>query len=681
MINFLFILFGVLFIAFVITGIIHFRNVKKSQVNKEYIGQSQARMNQFYQKSYVFFLRVPFLRRHVERIKLRLAAINPYDEMTIRKETMRITLRTLTIVFLGVIVFAIVSRSVMGTIFAIMGAILINSFLITLFVKKEEDRLLYQFIDFLEENRHEFQDSKMVEDSMYRGAQISAHSIKLQIEKIHRILTSKDPKKELDAFYNVAPNRYLKIYAGVSHLVMEYGDRMLSKGSMYLNSMNKMVREIRDDLLRRNRLSFKLSNLTWIALLPILLSFPLVLWAETFFPVMKEFYSGRMGYVIRLLIYAASIICYLLIRKIGEIEDARYIAPVARRNWEAKLYKIPLIKVLIDRIVPPKQTKKHYKVTSLLKQSNSPLVMEWFYIQRVAVSLACFILVIALSLFLHWNAVHQVLNSPTLENYSLVGEVNEKDLQESQERTVFDNQVIQDIKGVGELTRQTISNKVEELAPNQLDATEINNVVSRIAGKVLILDNAYFKWYELLIALGFAVVGFNIPYWILMFQRKMRAMEMQNEVDQFHTLISILSEFDRASVQTILEWIERYALIFKAPLQKCLNNYDRGAVKALQQLKEDAPFSSFAKIVNRLLRAVEKIPVKQAFDDLEMQQEYHREIKLERMNRLISKKGYLGEMIGWTPVIMLIGLFLVFPMMYMSFKNMSDLMSRLQNLI
>lgn len=677
--KFLWILTGILSIATVITGIFYLYSYKKGQ-SSTYVNDSKARLHIFYQKAYILFLRIPFLRRQIERIKLRLAAINPYDEMTLRKHTMRLTLRTLLILFLGIVGFSLLSRSLMGTVFAIMGAILLNSILITLFVKKEEDRLLIQFIDYLEENRHEFQDSKTVDDSMYHAAQVSSHSIKLQIERIHRILTSKEPKKELDSFYNVAPNRYLKIYAGVSHLIMEYGDRMLSKGSMYLNAINKMVREIRDDLLRRNRLSYRLNNLTLLALLPILLSFPLVFWAETYFPVMKQFYDGSTGYIVRLIVYASSILCYLLVRKIGEIEDARYIAPMARKNWEEKLYQISMVKVVIDRIVPSKQTKKYYSITSLLKQSNSPLKIEWFYIQRIVVSLACFIIAIVLSIFLHWNATQQVLKNPTLDSFSLVGAVSEKELQEGIEKTEFDNQVIQSLEGVGELTRESIISKVNELSPKQMEAFQINNTVNRIIGKIIILENSYFKWYELLVAILIAIVGFFIPMWILMFQRKMRAMEMQNEVDQFHTLISILSEFDRVSVQTILEWMERYALIFKTPLQKCLNNYDRGAEKALLQLKEDAPFSSFAKIVNRLLRAVEKIPVREAFDDLEMQQEYHREQKIERMNRMINKKVFWGRLIGWTPTILLIGLFLLVPMLYISFTNMTDLMSRLQNL-
>lgn len=682
--KFITILLIICFVALLISGAAFFfsrHRAKKKRALGLGASSSRAQMALFYQRSYTQFMKVPIVRRHIERIKLRLANINPYDELTLRRETMRITLWTLTLLFLGVVAFALISQSLVGTLFAIMGAILLNSLLITVFVKRVEDRLLVQFTNFLEEMRHEYQDSRMIDEAMYRAAQVSPHEIKLQIEKIHRILTSKDPKKELDAFYSVAPNRYLKIFAGVSHLVMEHGDKNIEKGSMYLNALNKLVRDIRDDIMRRRRLSYRLSNLTFIALIPILMTFPIELWAKTFFPVMRDFYDGKIGYILRLVIDAASIIFYLLVRKVSELEDARYIAPVGRRNWEKKVYQWPIVKAVVERIVPGKRTTKRFRVERLLKESNSPLIIEWFYIQRIAVSLACFSMVVVLSIFLHWNASHHILHDPTLDQTSLVGSLTPKEAEQARQRTNMDNQVIQDLKGVDKVSRNLIRDKIIEVSADpKMDSSVLNTTISRIQNKMWVLDNEYFKWWELLLAFGFGVVGFFAPYWMVVFQRKMRIQEMQNEVDHFHTLISILAEFERSSAGTILEWMERYAIIFKPALQKCLNNFDRGAERALAQLKEEAPFGSFIKIANRLIRAVEKISVKEAFDDLEMQQEYHREQKIERMNRLINKKVFLGRIFGWSPIAMLVGLFLLFPMLYVSFKNMGELMSQLQNL-
>ena len=46
----------------------------------------------------------------------------------------------------------------------------------------------------------------------------------------------------------------------------------------------------------------------------------------------------------------------------------------------------------------------------------------------------------------------------------------------------------------------------------------------------------------------------------------MRAMEMEDEVMQFQTIILMLMYIERISVEYIIEWLARYANIFKDPL-------------------------------------------------------------------------------------------------------------------
>lgn len=666
-------------IALFISGATYFVSQRKAKP----VGYSGARkitnkrLMVFYQISYVEFSKLPFLSKLIRRVRFRLSTINPYDELTLRKETMRITLRVLAISLVVITTMAIFSKSFVMVLFTIMGVVVLNTLLISIFVKRVEDRLLVQFVNYLEEVRHDYQELKLVDESIYQGAQRSPHDMKLQAERIHDILTSKDPKKELEAFYAVALNRYLKLFAGVSYLVMEHGDRVVSKGSMYLNALSKLVREIRDDVLRRRRLSYKLSNLSLFALLPILFTFPIETWATTYFPIMKQFYAGNIGYILRIILYSACIIFYLLVRKIGEIEDARYTAVGSRRNWEKHVYNLPGARWFIDRIVPSKRTRKHYQITLLLKESNSPLTIEWFYIQRIVVSLACFIGVIALSIFLHWNTSHQILTNLTTETPHMMGFMTEDEKLRAKELTDFDNAVIRDLKGADTLTRDAVLERVMLLPDAPTENTALSKTVTRITEKMEVLNNQYFKWWELLIAIGTSCIGFFIPLWITQFQRRMRILEIQNEVDQFHVVISILSQFERMNVQTILEWMERYSIIFRPALRKCIVNFDSGPERAIVELKEDAPFISFVRIINRLQLALEKIPLIQAFDDLELEQEFHREQKMDRMNRLISKKVLWGRICGWTPFYMCVLLYLLFPMLYVSIGQMDKTMSNL----
>lgn len=632
----------------------------------------------FYQKSYVKLQKVPIFANQIKRIRKRLSAINTYDEYTLRKETMRITFLSLGLLLLVIVLLGIFSRSWIAVFFGVLVAVVVNEMFLDLFVNRIEDKQLKQFSQFLEDNRHYYQEHRMVDESIYQAAQASPHEVKLQVEKIHEILTSNDPTKGLEAYYAVAPNRYLKVFSGISHLVQEYGDRTLQKGSMYLNAINKLVQEIRYDLLRRQRLRYKLGGLTMIALAPILLSFPLKRWGENYFPITKDFYEGRIGFIIQLSIFAIAIISYVLIRKLAENDEAKYVTKGKRKQWEKKVYSWPPLQWVVDRLVPAKHTRQHYRLDLLLKEANSPLTMEWFFLHRVLVSVAGFAAVILISLFLHWNAVHHIFTDPTKVDMNILGYMNENEIQEARELTKADNSMIKELKDVRDLSRERVVAEVQQ--NGALEDVTLNNTVNRIMDKIQVINNEYLKWWELLIAIAVGAAGYYLPLWILQFQRRMRALEMQNEVDQFHVLISILSEFERISVESVLEWMERYGIIFKPAIQRALLTFDSGAEEALKTLQQEAPFESFERIVRRLLQAVEKISIHDAFDDLEMEQEYYAEQKKERLERLIRKKTSWGKMIGWTPGALLIALYLVFPFLYMSFGQLSDLSSKIQTI-
>lgn len=71
-------------------------------------------------------------------------------------------------------------------------------------------------------------------------------------------------------------------------------------------------------------------------------------------------------------------------------------------------------------------------------------------------SLACFIGVIALSIFLHWNTSHQILTNLTTETPHMMGFMTEDEKLRAQELTDFDNAVIRDLKGADTLTRDAV---------------------------------------------------------------------------------------------------------------------------------------------------------------------------------------------------------------------------------
>ena len=97
-------------------------------------------------------------------------------------------------------------------------------------------------------------------------------------------------------------------------------------------------------------------------------------------------------------------------------------------------------------------------------------------------------------------------------------------------------------------------------------------------------------------------------------------------------------EIERVNVEIILEWLERYSNIFKEPISKCVNNYESGAWEALEELKEDVAYVPLVRIIESLQAAVEKIPIADAFDELDTERAYYQERRKESNERLIAKR-------------------------------------------
>ena len=165
--------------------------------------------------------------------------------------------------------------------------------------------------------------------------------------------------------------------------------------------------------------------------------------------------------------------------------------------------------------------------------------------------------------------------------------------------------------------------------------------------------------------------------WILKFQVKMRQLEMEDEVMQFQTIILMLMRIERVNVEIILEWLERYSNIFKSQITKCVNNYEAGAWEALEELKNSISYMPLIRIVESMQAAVEKIPIKDAFDELDAERDYYREKRKESNARLISKKALIGKVIGFAPMVCLFVGYLIIPLVFIGLTSMSTTFSQM----
>lgn len=635
--------------------------------------RSSFNMDVFYQKFYIKCAGLPFLRRYALKLRRRLEIINLEDEFITRKQVAKIMFKALLVVI--PLTFVVIYMTY-GNMLLMCSLLLFELFfletLLEGMVDSVDNKLLREQLDFFSEIRHAYHEYNMVEEAIYEVSQDDEKEVSRQAEKIYEVLISDDPETELEKYYDIAPNSYLKEFAGVSYLTKEFGDRKDKDGaSLYLKNLNNITQEMQIEILKRDKLDYVFQSLSMIAALPILFIDTVKNWAIGQFSFTRQFYNGTSGFLVQVLLIVVTFLSYMLTRKLkdnGSVNTAKNM----ENPWQAKLYKNKYAKKFIDLFIPKQGTKDYRKIVQLLKDSASKLKMEWLYINRLGAAIIALVGSLIVLFTAHKMAIDFQFTEPTAD-YNLLGSMSEQQEKKAMETTEKDNVFLYKYQYDYEVTQEILAKDVAESEEYGMSTEEeLETIVERIWEKLQIVQSEYIKWFEILIALVIMVVGYEIPVGLLIFQKIMRKMDMENEVMQFQTIILMLMKIERVNVEMILEWLERYANIFKEPISKCVNNYESGPWEALEELKNDISFQQLIRIVESLQAAVEQIPIREAFDELDTERAYHQEKRKESNERMISKKSMIGKVIGFAPMVMLFVVYLIIPMCLIGMTSMTS---------
>lgn len=679
---------AVLFAIVIIVYFILMKRMNKSDVKQAMALKAGTDTNGFsadvlYQKLYMFYIKIPGIKRYLVKLRRRLEIINIEDEYLTRRQSSRILTNALLIIIpltIGIILFT-KNNTLLMAILLIFEIFMVEA-IIDGMVDKMDNKLLRQQIDFFAEIRHAYHDTNMVEEAIYEVSQNDELEISRQASKIYEILISDDPEAELEKYYDVAPNSYLKEFAGISYLTREFGDRKDQHGaSLYLKNLNNITQEMQIEILKRDKLDYVFQSLSLIAAVPILFIEPVKNWAVGQFSFTGEFYNGKGGLIVQTLLLVITFVCYLMIRKVKDNSSTNAKLKNTENPWQAKVYKNKLGKKIVDMFMPKPGTKDERKIGKLLKDSASKLKIEWLYVNRITIAVLTCVVSIILFIQLHRVTIQYIYEEPT-SDFNILGQMSAADEKKGMKITETHNHFLNRFKGKTKTTQKQIETAMRQSKYYE-DATddEIEENAKKIYDKLQIVNGEYFQWFELLISLVFAGIGYMGPVWMLMFQAKMRQLDMEDEVMQFQTIILMLMKIERVNVEMILEWLERYANIFKEPITKCVNNYEAGAWEALEELKNDVSFTQFIRIIESLQAAVEKIPIREAFDELDTERDYYQAKRKESNERLISRKGMIGKVIGFAPMVCLFVGYLIVPLVAIGMMSMTSAFSSMSKMM
>ena len=652
-----------------------YRKIQKLQQGTK---QKSFSTEVLFQKLYLTYIKIPFIKRYALKIRRRLEIINIDDEYNTRKGTAKILTRTLAIVVpVMILTIMISSKNFLLMFILLLFELFMIDTLIDGSVDKIDNKILKEQIDFFSEIRHAYHEYNMVEEAIYQVSQDDEKDVSRQGEKIYDILISDDPETELEKYYDVAPNNFLKEFAGLSYLTKEFGDRKVDGASLYLKNVDNITQEMQIEILKRDKLNYVFRSLSIISIVPVLFLEPLKNWAISNFSFVSSWYNGKSGIIVQILILVITFISYVLVRKLKDNGSVNTSTQNTQNPWQAKVYKNKFAKKIVDLFIPKDGTKDYKKMTDLLTDAASPLKMEWVYVNRICIAIVAFLVSLLVFLQLHRVAIDYEYTNPTTD-YNLMGGMSEKDEEKARELTKQDNIFLDMFRGKLKTTEKDVEKALRNSKYYQ-DATDkdIEKATKRIYEKIQVVNSEYLQWFELLLAFVCGILGYMSQVWILKFQVKMRQLEMEDEVMQFQTIILMLMRIERVNVEIILEWLERYSNIFKSQITKCVNNYEAGAWEALEELKNSISYMPLIRIVESMQAAVEKIPIKDAFDELDAERDYYREKRKESNARLISKKALIGKVIGFAPMVCLFVGYLIIPLVFIGLTSMSTTFSQM----
>ena len=198
--------------AFVLIIIAYFvlsKKMQKSEYKRIQQLQKGTRENKFsaevlLQKLYLTYIKIPFIKRYVLKIRRRLEIINIDDEYNTRKDTAKILTRALVILVpIFVLTIMITSKNYLLMFILLIFEVFMIDTLIDGSVDKIDNKILKEQIDFFSEIRHAYHEYNMVEEAIYQVSQDDEKEISRQGEKIYEILISDDPEMELEKYYDI----------------------------------------------------------------------------------------------------------------------------------------------------------------------------------------------------------------------------------------------------------------------------------------------------------------------------------------------------------------------------------------------------------------------------------------------------------------------------------------------
>lgn len=611
---------------------------------------------------YKLYLKTPLINRYFKKTINKLETIYPADRIAIISKATSNMTRSLGLVFGSMIVITLFSR---GDIFFIGVGISLTYVLfaqtLTSSLEKIENKLDEQFSDFLTDVRHYYHDTLDVCDAVYATIENLPYEISLHINKIYAILNSTDAENEVTKYTDIAPNKFLMMFAAICATIKEYGDTKMENGQwLFINNMAYIKEELSIEILKKRKNAFLFSGLKAMTIIPIFLLKPIEWWATSNMPEMASFYSNGSGTIVMAITFAISIFCFQLI---SNLRDG-HVDAMKENTLINKLQNLPIIRGILTAEIN-RNYSKSLRIGDNLKSVGDNIGPKGFFLKRILYGIALAIAFNVVVFFSQHLATESLLYDFTEE---FENSIVPSDEYRQNMRIISQNYVgiVRRIDSYEDKRDVYVEKIVEEENIRKKYAEEIVDIVF---ARVTKLKSIYYKWYMAIGTVLAATFGFYIPYFLLWYQMSIMKMSMEDEVVQFQTLALILSNVSGITTNKLLEWMERFSFCFRSSISECIVNLEYSIQDSIKKMKDRESFPPFKRFCDNLL-SIDNIGMVSAFDEIASEREYYKKKREQDNTELMTKKSSMGKIIAFIPLIFSVIGYMILPFLQMAMTMM-----------
>ncbi len=616
---------------------------------------------------YKYMLRVPIFRGYIAKISRRYEMLSPVRPYDIAKRTM--TLAYLNFGFcIAVLVFIyVLNPNIERFVLSVYLVFVINNEIINYSVAAAEIKLRIEQEGFISNIGRNFFRNYYIDDAILKAMESPmSNAMKMHAMAIYNITISNNMKEEVELYNSTSHDKFMKMLLSLCVSIVERSDGSEKENNMLVANLINLKKEINLDYLKMKKLQFVFSGSIFAAVIVCVPLSAIQKFGLYISPELITFYKGTLGTIYIGFVYLCSIAVYTITNNAKEIKR-----PTVRDySYLKKIENNKIVKKALDNF-NEKNYSRMIHMRDTLKRLGENITPNQLLLKCSIISLATFLFSIGFILIMHSNAKNLILKdvsnlnilttAATEEQLFLVKETILFYADKYKDRMISEDELQFEISGRNFVRNNMIDEKISQEVVNRLKKISLE----------------YFKYYELLLCIGISIIAAFIPYWLILYRKKLMLGAMEDEVVQFNSIIYMMMNSDSVTVAEILEQMEIFAVVFKASIQECLNEYNSGDIEALEKMRVRETNDSFRHLVMNLIRC-DDMPISKAFNEITVDRENYFERRKQEDDFLIQRRADSIKPLAFLPGA-LVMIYLIMPVVVMSLKALKDVMILLKD--